>query len=82
MSPTVLPGVPEHVFAGTQVQMRPLDEREKALIELMAAMPPSFLPPRLLAIAKAMRRKGLAIVSDDCWYPTADGLVRAGRTLH
>ncbi len=58
------------------------DRHVVALIELMAIKPPVFLPPCYLSIAVAMREQGLATIQQDCWYPTALGLMHAGRSLH
>jgi hypothetical protein len=62
--------------------MRSPEKLEIALIQLMEIKPPSFLPPHVLALAMSMRRKGLVVVDQDRWYPTALGLIKSGRSLH
>ena len=62
--------------------MRSPDRHEIALLELMAMQPPSFLPPHVLVQAKAMHKKGLVVIEQDRWYPTALGLMTVGRVLH
>ena len=59
-----------------------LDNNEIAVLELLAIKPLSYFPPLPRSIAEQLARKGLAIFSDGHWYPTADGLSHAGRTLH
>jgi hypothetical protein len=59
-----------------------LDNNEIAVLELLAIKPLSYFPPLPRCIAEQLVRKGLAIFSGGQWYPTADGLSRAGRTLH
>ena len=59
-----------------------LDNNEIAVLELLAIKPLSYFPPLPRGIAEQLARKGLAIFSDGQWYPTADGLSCAGRTVH
>ncbi|MEZ5856698.1 MAG: hypothetical protein R3D67_18850 [Hyphomicrobiaceae bacterium] len=62
--------------------MRPSNRSIAALLELMVVKPPTFLPPHLLAVARSMHDEGLAVIQEETWYPTAKGLMQAGRTLH
>jgi hypothetical protein len=59
-----------------------LDSNEFAVLELLAMTSFSFFPPLPRLIARRLVRKGLATFQEGRWYPTAEGLSLAGRTLH
>jgi len=62
--------------------MRVLDSKEEIVLELLAARPPAYLPPKHAKTAKGLQAKGLAVFWNDRWYPTASGLKRTGRVIH